>query len=233
MVRFTATCVFMSLPLLPLLVAAFDVTGRIKWNDICHGYQDIPDARVVLDDGRWFGYVRRDGRFAIPNVDEGTYTLSVVSHDFQFDQLRIDVSTAEPHVSVHAYVPGVPLFPAPPVSFIYPIVLSARARNSYFARREAFNPLDMLKSPMMLMMLVTGGLLFATPYLMANMDQEALSEVKGRQNKLLAAQNSIQNMDIDGLANLLGAESNSTKSSKPTAATASTSGKGKGKARKR
>lgn len=82
------------------------------------------------------------------------------------NQLRIDVSTAEPHVFVRAYIPGMPLVPAPSVSIPYPIILSARSRNSYFVEREGFNPLDMLKSPMMLMMLVTGGLLFATPYLM-------------------------------------------------------------------
>ena len=98
-----------------------------------------------------------------PRVDALWLTVLVIA-----DQLRIDVSTAEPPVSVHAYVPGTPLGLAPHVSVAYPIILSARARNSYFVQREAFNPLDMLKSPMMLMMLVTGGLLFATPYLMVS-----------------------------------------------------------------
>jgi hypothetical protein len=35
------------------------------------------------------------------------------------------------------------------------------------------------------------------------MDQETLSEVKERQGKLLAAQSSIQNMDIGGYGSLL------------------------------
>lgn len=83
-------------------------------------------------------------------------------------QLRIDVSTADPHASVHAYVPGTSLALAPPVSLEYPLVLPARARNSYFVEREAFNPLDMLKSPMMLLMLVTGGMVFVMPYLMVS-----------------------------------------------------------------
>lgn len=34
------------------------------------------------------------------------------------------------------------------------------------------------------------------------MDKETLSEVKGRQDKLLAAQNSIQNMDIGGYSGI-------------------------------
>jgi len=92
----------------------------------------------------------------------------------------------------------------------------------------------MFKSPMMLMMLVTGGLMFAMPYLMSNMDPETLNEVKGRQNKMAAAQNSLQNMDIGGLANLLSGESdNNAQPSKHTAPTIPASGKGKGKGRKR
>jgi hypothetical protein len=29
------------------------------------GYQDIVGAKVALGDGRWSGYVRRDGRFTM------------------------------------------------------------------------------------------------------------------------------------------------------------------------
>ncbi|KAF8581379.1 hypothetical protein K439DRAFT_1636250 [Ramaria rubella] len=228
-----AACLFMSLSFLSLLVDAFDVTGKIQWNDVCHGFEDIQGARVILDDGRWFGYVRKDGRFTIPDVDPGTYILSVSSSNFQFNQLRVDVSTAEPHASIHAYVPGTPLSPAPPVSSAYPIILFARAKNVYFVEREGFDPLGMLKSPMMLMMLATGGFLFATPYLMANMDQDTLKEVKGRQDKMYAAQNSLQNMDIGGLAKLLGGESGKAPHSSKPVPTASTPGKGKGKGRKR
>lgn len=84
------------------------------------------------------------------------------------------------------------------------------------------------------------------------MDKDTLNEVTGRHNKLLAAQSSLQNMDVGGygfflsrgktvlrltwrvrLANLLGGESgNSQKPSKP-AAPAAIPNKGRGKARKR
>jgi len=231
MARSTAMNLFMSLPFLSLIVGALDLNGKIQWNDLCSGYQDIQGAKVVLDDGRWSSNVRRDGRFQIPDVDPGTFVLSVISHDFYFEQLRVDISTADPQPSVHPYAPGTPLSPASPVRLPYPITLSARSKNAYFVEREGFNPLGMLKSPMMLMMIVTGGMLFATPYLMANMDKDTLNEVKGRQNKMVAAQNSIQNMDIGSLANLLGGESDN--SVKPPPPTASTPSKGKGKGRKR
>jgi hypothetical protein len=82
-------------------------------------------------------------------------------------QLRIDVLNADSdsNVTVHAFVLGTPFTAAVP-NVGYPIVLSARGRNAYFVEPEAFNPLTMFQSPMMLMMLVTGVMLFATPYLM-------------------------------------------------------------------
>lgn len=80
----------------------------------------------------------------------------------------MDVSNDEPYASVYAYVPGTPLAPAPLVSTGYPVVISARAKNAYFVEPEAFDPLSMLKSPMMMMMIATGFLVFATPYLMVS-----------------------------------------------------------------
>ncbi|KAF8523147.1 hypothetical protein BU17DRAFT_64040 [Hysterangium stoloniferum] len=241
-----------------LLVDGLDLNGVIQWNDICRGYRDIQGAKVILDNGRLSGSVRRNGGFTmqvasfsdISDVHSGVFVLSVISHDFLFDQvgsiqsssrkdasaplLRVDVSDAEHNVSVRAFSPGTPLAAAPVASIGYPIVLAARARNAYFVEREAFNPLAMFQSPMMLMMLATGVMLFATPYLMANMDKDTLDEVKQKQGELLAAQSSISNMDISSLKSLLGGDSeNSPQSSKPTAQTTPSLGKGKTKARKR
>jgi len=85
---------------------------------------------------------------------------------------------------------------------------------------------------MMMMMLATGVMLFATPYLMASMDKETLEEVKQKQGKMLAAKSSISNMDISSLKSLLGGDSeNRPQSTKPTAETTSSVGKGKAKAK--
>jgi len=147
MTGFSTSCSLISLTcFFALLVDGLDLNGAIQWNDICRGYRDIQGARVILDNGRWSGSVRRDGGFTISDVDSGVFVLSVISHDFLFDQLRVDVSNAEHNVSVYAFVPGTPFTAAVVASIEHPIVLSARARNAYFVEREAFNPLAMFQS---------------------------------------------------------------------------------------
>ena len=89
-----------------------------------------------------------------PGVPDGTYILSLISHDYFFNQvsfylndrfsalayilfqLRLDVknSTAE----VRLYVPGTPLNPPSPVLLLYPIVLMPREKSVYFVPPETF-----------------------------------------------------------------------------------------------
>jgi ER membrane protein complex subunit 7 len=153
------------------------------------GIEELGYARAVLDDGKaYYGGVTRDGSFHIPNVEPGTYILSVVAHDHAFDkvrifptkhylnlqihntvyQLRVDVpATSESSIpTIYPYIPGTPLSPPPSVTLAYPLELIPRRRNDYYAPPPQFNAMQMLKSPMVLMMLVAGILMFATPQLM-------------------------------------------------------------------
>lgn len=59
----------------------------------------------------------------------------------------------------------------------YPILLTPRVKNAYFIDREGFNPVAMLQSPMMLMMIGTGALLFVTPYLMVRVLSSPLPSI--------------------------------------------------------
>lgn len=68
-------------------------------------YTALGPAKVILDAGKYSGRVTRNGSFSMythvstsfvatdfcyprPNVDPGTYILSVTSHDYAFDQVR-------------------------------------------------------------------------------------------------------------------------------------------------
>ncbi|KLO07575.1 hypothetical protein SCHPADRAFT_641811 [Schizopora paradoxa] len=178
-------------------VVGADVEGRILWNDICKDYNDVGHSRIVLDNGKYQGGLRRDGSFSIYDVDEGSYILSVVSHDYVFDSLRIDVrpdSNSKPQV--RPYVAGTPHNPPSTIALPYPITLTPRIKNVYFLDREAFNLLAMLRNPMILMMVVTGGLVMAMPYIMKNMDPELASEVRERQAKFANIQSAMQSGDF-------------------------------------
>jgi hypothetical protein len=73
----------------------------------CVGYEDLAPSKVVLDDGILSGNVMKDGKFVMsvcecldrdwqftdlyaiprPDVQPGTYILSVQSHDHTFDSV--------------------------------------------------------------------------------------------------------------------------------------------------
>ncbi|KAI0361711.1 hypothetical protein OH77DRAFT_1417979 [Trametes cingulata] len=175
---------------------ALDLKGRIQWNEQCPSLKDLGQAKVVLDNGKLRGGVTRDGSFIIPDVPTGTYVLSVLAHDHQFDQMRIDVFESDTLPEVRPYFPGTPLSPVAPATLPYPLVLSARGRNDYFVPRESFNVLVMFKNPMMLMMLGAGALVLLMPTMMKNMDPEVMEEFKERHAKMTSIQSSLQSGDL-------------------------------------
>ncbi|KAF9270399.1 hypothetical protein L218DRAFT_952531 [Marasmius fiardii PR-910] len=186
----------LSLASLILTGNALDVTGRIVWNAACVDYKALEHTRVKLDNGRYSANVAQDGAFTIPNVDTGTYVLSVVSHKYAFEQLRIDVYEAL--AEVRPYVPGTSLDPPSPITLQYPIELSAKQKYNYFVPPESFNIMAMLGSPMMLLMIFGGGMMLAMPYLMKNMDPEALEDMKEQQAKMAKMQGAMTSGDFKG-----------------------------------
>ncbi|KZT06892.1 uncharacterized protein LAESUDRAFT_736743 [Laetiporus sulphureus 93-53] len=177
---------------------AVDLRGRISWNELCPNVGFLGHAKVVLDDDKLRGGITEDGGFVIPDVPAGTYILSVVAHDHTFDKLRVDVFETDSLPEVRPYIPGTPLSPPSAIALPYPIVLTARKKNDYFAPPQSFNLLGTLQSPMMLMMLSMGAMMLAMPYLMKNMDPEVLQDFNKRQSRIGSLQSSLQSGDISG-----------------------------------
>ncbi|KAJ4494349.1 hypothetical protein C8R41DRAFT_919316 [Lentinula lateritia] len=252
----------MTLPIIFILFLGFlylgssavDVKGHVSWNDVCRGkflpssavasltiqypgYNQLGHSRVVLDNDKHSGGILKDGSFVIPNVPSGTYLLSVISHDYQFEQMRVDVkdsiSFEEPVVEIRPYVLGTPMSPASTILLPYPIKLSARQRFNYFVPRDSFNIMGMLKSPMILMMVFAGALVLGMPYLMKNMDPESLAEFKREQAKMSHAQSALQSGDFkSGLSALMTAASGQDQaSSQPPRVQTATKSKGKSRRR--
>jgi len=167
------------------LAFALDIAGKVSWTDICPSAASLGQAKVTLDDGIFSSGITHDGEFIILDVTDGTYILSLISHDYYFNQLRLDVknSTAE----VRLYVPGTPLNPPSPVLLPYPIVLIPRGKSVYFVPPETFNLVAMMSNPMMLLMVVGGGMMLAMPYLMNHLDSGAMEEFKEQQGRIKGA----------------------------------------------
>ncbi|KAG0709046.1 hypothetical protein DFH29DRAFT_1036509, partial [Suillus ampliporus] len=195
------------------VIFALDLRGYVQWNDLCPNYEALASAKVLLDAGKMSGRVTRNGNFSIPDVPPGTYVLSVLSHDYSFDHVRIDVSPSEPLAEVRPHIFGTPLLTTTSFSLPYPIMLIPRHKNRYFSPHESFNLLGMFQSPMMMIMVLTGVMMLAMPYIMKNLDPETLDGLKGRQGKAASVQNS---GDSRGLSALLAA-GEETKASTPVA----------------
>ncbi|CAE6488397.1 unnamed protein product [Rhizoctonia solani] len=166
-----------------------NVEGKIEWNSICSGINELkPNTVVVLDGGLYSGGVRRSGEFTIPGVADGAYILSVLAPDHAFDFVRIDVNNNT--VSAHPHVLGTPFelsVTGPTLS--YPLTLSPRSKNVYFVPREGFNLAGMFQNPMMLMMVVTGVMVMFMPKLMDSMSEETKQELQQKQQDMFGITN--------------------------------------------
>ncbi|KAE9410901.1 hypothetical protein BT96DRAFT_242326 [Gymnopus androsaceus JB14] len=222
------------LSFLSVCITAIDVKGSIAWNDVCPEYSQLGHSRVVLDNEKFSAGVLKDGSFAIPNVPSGTYLLSVISHDYIFDQLRIDVTSEV--VEAHPYVPGTPMNPPSSILLPYPVRLSAQQKFNYFIPLESFNIMGMLKSPMILIMIFGGGLVLGMPYLMKSMDPESLEDFKREQARMSQVQSAVQSGDLkSGFSALMSAASGPDQaSSQPSPQNrAQTTNKSRGKGKRR
>ncbi|KAL0950973.1 hypothetical protein HGRIS_007721 [Hohenbuehelia grisea] len=214
-------------------VSAVDLGGSITWNDVCPSFEKLGNSKVVLNDGKIAGGVRKDGSFLLPDIPSGTHLLSVQSHDFIFDQLRIDVINAtEPTIEVRPYVPGTPLNPSTAILLPSPITLTARQKLDYFVPHESFNLVGMFQNPMMIMMVLAGVMMLATPYLMKNMDPDAMEDMRASQAKAAQAQNALASGDLKSVFSALMPAEEPPQPSKPAPAATQSKPKGnKGKRR--
>jgi len=135
--------------------------------------------------------LRRDNTFAFPALSEASYLLTIHARDHFFAPLRVDVtnSAAGDGETVEAwqtfrgnewsnkgahYGSG---------NGELRIQLSPSGGKDFYQPRGGFNLLDMLKSPMILMGLVSIGMVFGVPYLMDNSTFANTSTMKGCESR--------------------------------------------------
>lgn len=117
------------------------------------------------------------------DVQPGEYILSVQSHNYTFDQvstlttrrgcsvtvitqLRVDVTPTDIEPTIHPFIIGTPFNSVSSITIPYPLTLIPRSKNAWFVPREGFNLVGMFQNPMMLIMVFTGVMMFAMPYIM-------------------------------------------------------------------
>lgn len=155
------------LALLPSIWALDTATiiGQLKRID----ETPVNSTKIVLNGGEFTSYSKPDGSFSFYHVPPGVHVLDVLSHSLHFGQIKIQLladSMDAPNCIEYAY-PGAPKQVVP-----HPLILKAHATYEYFEKRPGFSLLNILKNPMILLMVFSFGLMFMMPKMMENMDPE-------------------------------------------------------------
>ena len=146
--------------------------------------------------------LRRDSTLEFRNITiPGSYLLDIFSRDFTFAPYRVDVTSAKDGSAV---VDGVwetyrgtkwddkgPLLggasadPNTPPPRPQTVTVSAKVltKKNFYEPRPGFDPMSLLKNPMILLAIVALGITFGMPKLMENMDPEMKAEYDEMQKK--------------------------------------------------
>ena len=150
---------------------------------------------ITLNDGEFSTYtISPSNTFSFPNVPPGVHVLDVHSQHFHFSQVKIqildDISNVNVDVNVDVnpnantnagqepkcieyFYPGAAKRP-----IAYPLTLYANAEYQYFTPRPTFSPFNLLRNPMILMMIFSVGMMFVMPQMMGNLDPEQKEQMK-------------------------------------------------------
>ena len=105
----------------------------------------ISKARVVVDGGRFYGFLRANGKFQIHNVPPGSYLVEVVSANHEFEPAWVDISSKSGKIRARK----VNLLKTSSVSYLpYPLKFKVDKQAEFFVKRESWSALALLKDPM-------------------------------------------------------------------------------------
>jgi hypothetical protein len=83
-------------------------------------------------------------------------------------QLRVDIPANDDIPEIRPHYPGTPLNPPVAATLPYPIILHPRQKSSFFIPPEFFDPMHMLKNPMILMMGATALMAIGLPWMLVS-----------------------------------------------------------------
>ncbi|BEI82456.1 hypothetical protein CcaverHIS002_0303240 [Cutaneotrichosporon cavernicola] len=194
------------------------------------------DAYVDLDFGSAVAPFRADGSFSFGEVKPGQHVVRPMVRGYAMTDLMVTVPTddAAPHVQL--FIAGKQALPVSTASLEFPLLVGATYAQSFYTEANAMNILQMLKSPMVLMMLASGVMAFVFPKLTASMDDPELAAEMAAQRKRmtaasqmdwtgalasrLAGEQSPSNAPAPGTASLSAASADATGTSSPGPAAA-------------
>ncbi|CAD5116922.1 DgyrCDS5762 [Dimorphilus gyrociliatus] len=162
----------------------FKIEGKI-FVPFVNDLEWISSTKIIIDGGRYLGFLKSDGAFSVSNLPSGSYSIEVINPSYVFEPARIDITSKGKfrarkmnNIQLNA------------VSTInYPLKLKARSRINYFQEREKWSITDMIFSPMVLMMVLPLIMVMVLPKLINAQDPETQREMQSQMNFLTPKNN--------------------------------------------
>ena len=142
-------------------------------------------AEIIVNHGEYTTYSRTsDGNFTIHDIKPGVYIIDIISPIHHFSQVKCLYKPINKSESIldDTAIARKPDFSC--IEYYYPgatkrtidesnlLVLTVLASYEYFETKRGFSLLSILKNPMVLMMILTGGIMYMLPKMMEGMDPE-------------------------------------------------------------
>lgn len=140
----------------------------LRHPDSHNALNNIQQGSVLLTNGQTTILVptARDGSFIVYKLPYGTYLMQVDYHDFEFPTLRVDVMYRETSEGKHEPLIRTSTndFPVKQVEGTgleeeSPAMVPLSGVHQYYMPRQQMRLMDLVKNPMVLMLLVSGGLM--------------------------------------------------------------------------
>ncbi|XP_010241615.1 PREDICTED: ER membrane protein complex subunit 7 homolog [Nelumbo nucifera] len=167
----------------------YTINGRVKVEGMgVKGFTlpgKISNAKVILNGGQNVTYLRPDGYFSFHNIPAGTHLIEVAALGFFFSPVRVDVSARNPGKVQAALTEN--------RKGLNELILEPLREEQYYEIREPFSIMNVIKSPMGLMVGFMLIVVFLMPKLMENMDPEEIRR----------AQEEMRSQGVPSLANLI------------------------------
>jgi len=163
----------------------FTIIGKVN---IRMDELDLENTRILIDDGLHVGFIRSDGTFSIPGLPSNSYVVEISSPRNYYEPVRVDITSKGKVRSRRLNL----IQPSDITLLRYPLNFESRGYPNYFFKREQFRVMDILLSPMVLMMVVP-LLLVAVLLKMVNQDPELAKELENT-SKMLQPQNNMPSL---------------------------------------
>lgn len=156
--------------------ASMTIEGRLQYPD------QTPyniSTLISVNHGEYKTYSRTDGNFTIHDVKPGIYLIDVHSTVHHFGQVKCQFKPDAP-------AQGKPVFGC--LEYVYHgapkrvvdklLVVTAYATYDYFETRRGFSVFSIVKNPMVIMMIITGVMMYFMPMMMEGLEPEEREKMK-------------------------------------------------------